>query len=172
MSKKLNFFVLILAISIPYLHEVGHFIGYCVDGIPSTIEYAFTHPSNSNGFWGIIGGPLFNIILSSITLLMAYINEKNSTIWNTISISSSVGRSLNNIIILFISLFNNIVILSNDEGEIAALFNCSPYLIYFSSILIHAFLISKAIKNKLLLKVLVASLIYAFIISMIIIFFY
>jgi len=171
MNKKYNIFIFLLAIMIPYFHEISHYFGYQLDSIPATIQYGFTYtPPNSNSFWGIIFGPLFNIILSIIALIISYINSKKALVWNIISLSSAISRLLNILIILFTSIFNHSIVLNNDEGQIANLFNWSPYAIYLLSILIYIFVIIKIVKNKEYIKLSTKILFSSLLVSIFLIF--
>ncbi|WP_297522505.1 hypothetical protein [uncultured Clostridium sp.] len=51
--------LIVLIISIPFLHEVGHLIDYILTEVPATIEYGFI-TSGKITVGGVLGGLLFN----------------------------------------------------------------------------------------------------------------
>lgn len=152
MSRKDKLLIFLIVILIPPFHEFGHWCGYSIDGIQSYFNYAFTYTTQeTQGFYGIIFGPLFNFILSIIALIILYIDKKHKIFCSIISLSSAVSRLLNCLLIMFLSLFNKSVLLSNDEGQIASLFLFSPYSIYILSIIVYIIillLIKRHIKNS------------------------
>ena len=174
MSRKNKLLIIFIVILIPLFHEIGHWYGYYIDGIKSNFNYGFIYTTQeTQGFYGIILGPLFNFLLSIITIIIPYIDKRHKIFWSIISLSSAVGRLLNCLLILFLSLFNKSIILLNDEGEIASLLHFSPYSIYVLSIIVYIlilFLIKRHIKNNnLYLNITLRIFIYNILISVVLI---
>ena len=153
MKKGRELFIILSVLSIPLLHEVGHFIGYTIDRVPATIKYGFTISENLT-FLGVLGGPLFNISLSLICITLIYLDSKRRVFWGIIGLASSVSRLLNCVIIFIIGIFFNPMILhNNDEGQLAILINSNIYILYIMFLAIYFYLtllIIKLIKNNTL----------------------
>lgn len=155
MKKGREIFIIVLVLSIPLLHELGHLIGYLIDGVPATIKYGFIVSENVT-FLGVLGGPLFNILLSLICIILICLDNKRRNIWATIGLASSVSRLLNCGFIFIIGIFlNPIVLQNNDEGQLALLINSPIYMQYILFLVIYfclTLLIIKLIKNNILCK--------------------
>ncbi|EOU1886929.1 hypothetical protein QTI42_02905 [Clostridium perfringens] len=147
-KNKQIILIILISVLIPYLHEFGHAIGGFIDGVDFRIEYGITHyySPDSKIYWGYIGGPLFNVVLSVIALVFAYFSNKNKLFWVIISIVFSISRLVICLIVIFLSFFNNDILLSNDEGKIATLFGAEPICFYIISIVIFTLLLIKAYK--------------------------
>lgn len=174
MSRKNKLLIIFIVILIPLFHEIGHWCGYYIDGIQSNFNYGFIYTTQEiQGFYGILLGPLFNFLLSIIAIIILYINKRHKIFWSIISLSSAVGRLLNCLLILLLSLFNKSIILLNDEGKIASLLHFSPYSIYALSIIVYIlilFLIKRHIKNNnLYLNITLRIFIYNILISVVLI---
>ncbi|MGL5616514.1 MAG: hypothetical protein ACRDD2_09865 [Sarcina sp.] len=158
LKKQGEILIILLIVSIPLLHEFGHFLGYSISGVSATIKYGLT-VSEKSTFLGVFGGPLFNILLSLISIVLVYLDRKYRNVWATIGLASSISRLLNCSIIFFIGVFLNPIILeNNDEGQLALLMNNSIYIEYIVFLVIYFFLtlaIVKLINNNSLCKQLI-----------------
>lgn len=169
-KKKQIILIVLISILIPYLHEFGHGIGGFIDSADFRIEYGITYyyPPDSEIYWGYIGGPLFNIVLSVIALVFAYFFNDNKLFWVIISIVFSISRLVICLIVIFLSFFNKGILLSNDEGQIATLFGVEPIWFYIISIGIFTLLSIKAykitepnVRKSIVIKTFVFNLIFS-----------
>ncbi|ELC8372044.1 hypothetical protein P5E62_04200 [Clostridium perfringens] len=147
-KNKQIILIILISVLIPYLHEFGHGLGGFIDGVDFRIEYGITYyyPPDSKIYWGYIGGPLFNAVLSLIALAFVHFSNKNKLFWVIVSIVFSISRLVIGLIVIFLSFFNKDILLNNDEGKIATLFGAEPIWFYIISIGIFTLLLIKAYK--------------------------
>ncbi|SUY46883.1 Uncharacterised protein [Clostridium putrefaciens] len=174
MNRKNKILIFVFAILIPLFHESAHWLGYYIDGISATFKYGITYTyGGKKGFYGVLFGPLLNFFLSVIAFFISYIDKQNRTYWYIISLTSSISRFFNCVLILFMSLFNKNVILLNDEGKISELFRLPSYSLYIVSIIVYILLFAIICihieDNKLFKEITFRIFIYTFFISLIII---
>ena len=147
MKKSIEISIIIFVLLMPILHEFGHFLGYAIDGVSATISYGFVTVDKLT-ISGVIGGPMFNILLSIISLTLIYIDSKRKNFWGIIGLVSVISRVLcSGIIFLIGILFNPVVLPNNDEGQLAVLMGNSIQFQYIFFILIYIILTILIIKS-------------------------
>lgn len=118
---------LLIAIFATPIHELGHWIGYKINGITAVLHYNYTeHLTNSDNIWGIAGGPIMSLLLALICLAMMFINNRNRGIWAYFSLVMCMSRLAPYCILLF----NPNSFLYNDEGVIGKALGIETWLIY------------------------------------------
>lgn len=147
-------FMTITIIAAP-IHELGHLIGWRLDGIPAILHFNYTDaPSNSTSLLGILGGPLICLILALTGCILVHIFKKKRAIF--IGVYFTITMCLTRLIpYLYSIIFGAKDMLPiNDEGLLAKLLNMpiwqtySIFAILFVSILLLLKYIHKDIFNK------------------------
>lgn len=75
------------------LHEVGHLVGYIIDEVTAIIRYGFIM-SEKVTVLGVLGSPLFNILLSLICITLIYLGSKRKKLFGGIGLEWLVSRLL------------------------------------------------------------------------------
>ena len=152
LTKSEKLIIILISLFSSFIHEIGHFIGYKLDGITVKLGFFWVEPqTGSNGFWGILGGILIQIILILSFLLIAYVFKHKKDFWLAMCLPMILARLIPYMIFSVTSLiFNRNVFMYNDEQYIANLFNIpiSTSYIFFIIIFIIFWIILRAKLNK------------------------
>ncbi|GLC32625.1 hypothetical protein [Clostridium omnivorum] len=147
-------FLAITIIAAP-IHELGHLIGWRLDGIPAKLHFNYTDaPSNSTSLLGFLGGPLISLILALAGYILVYAFKKKRTIF--IGVYFTITMCLTRLIPYLYSIILGAkdMLPINDEGVLAKILNMpiwqtySIFTILFVSILLLLKYIHKDIFNK------------------------
>jgi hypothetical protein len=119
--------VIAIAILATPMHELGHWIGYTLDGIPAVLHYHYTEPlTDTFSLMGVSGGPLMSLVLAIFGLCMMYINRSNKSIWAYFSVIMCLTRLIPYLFLVIPP--NNLSF--NDEGIIAMELGLPIWVIY------------------------------------------
>lgn len=119
--------IVTIAILATPIHELGHWIGYKVNGISAVLHYNYTDSlANTDNIWGIAGGPIMSLSVALVCLVMMYFNKRNEEVWAYFSLIMCMTRILPYII----CIFNPNTFLYNDEGLIGKALGIEIWLIY------------------------------------------
>lgn len=126
--------IIVLTISTPFIHELGHKVGYSIEHIDTRVFYNTIHILNSTRcFWGILCGPLCNLIISLVALILSYINKSLKVFWSIIAMVFAISRLVTYIFISLFYFWNKYTFIVNDEGKVAYISNLPiilPYIIF------------------------------------------
>lgn len=175
MKKRLEIFIIGIVLMSPLIHEFGHFLGYLIDGVPAKVGYGMVN-SDRTTILGVALGPLSNILIGIISLILINFSKRYKDIWLIIGLAFTESRLLNEIIIFLIGIFLKPTVLTgNDEGQLGLLLGGNIKLTYICFILINLILVIlllKASKDKCMFKKLSFRIVlYSLIISLGLIFF-
>lgn len=175
MNKKEKILIIIMSILIVVFHEIGHAIGYKIDGLDVKFKFdAVIATGTSNTKYGLFGGTLINIVGILIPTILLYVKLGKPIILMIIGMISAISRLFACLVILLISIPYREIALTNDEGLIAASLGLPSYSVYFLIItffLVMLWIMKKIIKDDDLYKNLIKKVIfYNSIIAIILIF--
>jgi glucan phosphoethanolaminetransferase (alkaline phosphatase superfamily) len=112
------------------IHELGHILGYRLQGIPATMSYARESlpPGQPQTFLGVAGGPLLTLFLCCVALVLIYRNK-----WLLTAFPLAVIMSLDRIILYGIA-WRQLLVLHRapgmDETKMAGLLGWNPFSWY------------------------------------------
>jgi hypothetical protein len=115
------------------IHELGHILGYRLQGIPATMSYARESlpPGQPQTFLGVAGGPLLTQFLCCVALVLIYRNK-----WLLTAFPLAVIMSLDRIILYGIA-WRQLLVLHRapgmDETKMAGLLGWNPFSWYVAA---------------------------------------
>lgn len=126
--------IIVLTIITPFIHELGHKVGYSIDNIDTKVFYNTIYVfSSTRCFWGVLCGPLCNFIVSLCALILSYINKSLKIFWTIVTMVFAISRLVTYIFISLFYFWNKYTFIANDEGKIAYISNIPiilPYIIF------------------------------------------
>lgn len=130
------------------LHELGHVVLHWLTGNPEGMSYArdYLLGNHVHTFLGVLGGPLFPIIVSIIAVVLMYRSTLSLSILYPIAVLGAIER-----LILYVLLG-----LPSDEKELSEFLSWHrlsfEYIFLFAEIILLGFILSLLFKNKANLK--------------------
>lgn len=160
---RVDVLIIFLVLLFPFIHEIGHYIGYRIDGVHAFISYNMTYSSEVS-ILGTLGGPMMNVTLGLISLIIIIVVRKYKRFWAMVGITSLLSRLMVAGSIFTVGMIHRrILLIENDEGQLASLLGTHvvwTYIIAIGIYIIFILFIRKALKdnkffNKIFIKILI-----------------